>query len=146
MSLFDALARFFGGKPNRPDSVAALSDNPVALAEVLLLFRVVLADGMVHQSQLTEFARICDRQYGIGVEDIEDLHSLLDSLSGQTRDADAIALLTQLDSAQRSALLEDMVRIARANAELDVGENKLIRMTARLLGLEAEVAQMVEKD
>ena len=146
MSLFVSIARMFGCKPQWPGALGQLSEDPVALAEVLVLFRMVLADGVVHPSQLTAFERICERQFGISPRDMPELHALLDSPQARSTEAQAFQLLSQLDTEARTALLDDMMRIARANSNRDAHEDKLIRRTASLLGLEPMRGRSEEKD
>lgn len=136
-SLFAAIARMFDRKPEWTGALAQLAGNPVALAEVLVLFRMVLADGVVHPSQLTAFERICERQFGISPRDMPELHALLDSPRARLVDAEAFTLLGQLDTEARTSLLDDMMRIARAHSDVGAGEDRLIRRTASLLGLES---------
>ena len=116
MGLLASIARLFAGEPERSGALGALADDPVQLAEVLLLFRMVLADGVVQPSQLTAFERICEQHFGINRRDMPELHALLDSPKARSCDASAFTLVSQLDTGERMSLLNDMVRIARANA------------------------------
>jgi uncharacterized tellurite resistance protein B-like protein len=45
--LFASIAGLFERKPHLPGKLGELSEDPVALAEILVLFRMVLADGIV---------------------------------------------------------------------------------------------------
>ena len=106
---------------------------------------MVLADGIAQPSQLTAFERICEKHFGISPRDMPDLHVLLDSPRARSSDAEAFALIRQLDTEARTTLLDDMMRIARANATVDERDEKLIRRTAALLGLEAGEGTIEEK-
>lgn len=142
------IAQVFSRGPHWHGAVGELAAEPVALAEVLLLFRMVLADGVVRPSQLSAFEQICQQQFGVKATDMEQLHALLDSPQGQSSEAEAFSLIRQLDTDKRSALLGDMMRIARANAEFDASEEKLIRRMAELLGLNPDslIAFETKKD
>ena len=131
-----SIAQLFEREQQLPGALGRLSEDPVALAEILLLFRMVLADGVVQPSQLTAFERICEQNFGINRRHIPDLHALLDSPKARSCDAKAFTLLGQLDTEARTTLLEDMMRIARASAVRNDGDERLIRRTADLLGLE----------
>ena len=111
-----------------------------------MLFRMVLADGVVHPSEITAFERICERQFGINPRDMPELHALLDSPQALSCEADAFMLLNQLDTDGRRALLDDMMRIAQANEIVDAGEERLIRRIAVLLGLEPGSVPGEEKE
>jgi len=134
--LFASISRMCERKLQWPGALGQLSENPAAMAEVLVLFRMVLADGVVRPAQLTAFERICERQFGISPRDMPELHALLESPLARSCDAEAFTLLSQLDTTARTTLLDDMMRIARAKPELGVGEDRLLRRMASLLGLE----------
>ena len=145
-SVFASIARMFEREPEWTGALGLLANNPVALAEVLVLFRMVLADGIVHASQLTAFERICERQFGISPRDMPELHALLESPRVRLIGADTFKLLRQLDTEARTALLDDMMRIARAHSNMGADEDRLIRRTASLLGLESGDRLAAEKE
>lgn len=134
--LFASIARLFERKPLLPGKLGELSEDPVALAEILVLFRMVLADGIVQPSQLTAFERICEQHFGISPRDMPELHALLESPKARSYDAQAFTLLGQLDTDARTTLLKDMMRIADANIVRDERDDRLIRRTASLLDLD----------
>lgn len=136
LGLFTSIARLFEREPQFSGSLGELAEDPVRLAEILLLFRMVLADGIVQPSQLTAFERICEQNFGVSPKDMPELHALLDSPKARSYDAQAFTLLGQLDMEARTTLLEDMMRIADANIIRDERDDRLIRRTASLLGLD----------
>lgn len=146
MGLFASIARFLKRKPQFSGALGELAEDPVALAEILVLFRMVLADGIVQPSQLTAFERICERHFGISPRDMPELHALLDSPKARSYEAEAFTLLGQLDMEARTTLLEDMIRIARANINRDERDDRLIRRTAGLLGLEPGAIRVEKKE
>lgn len=126
----------FDKEPHRYGALGTLSQDSVALAEVLVLFRIVLADGVVQPGQLAAFERICERQFGIHPRDMPDLHLLLDSPQALSIETEAFSLLGQLDMAARSTLVEDMMRIARAHSGDHAREDVMIGRIADVLLLE----------
>ncbi|AKH99772.1 hypothetical protein IMCC20628_01055 [Hoeflea sp. IMCC20628] len=145
-SLFASIAQMFERKPEWTGALGQLASNPVALAEVLVLFRMVLADGIVQPSQLTAFERICERQFGISPRDMPELHALLESPRVRLISAETFTLLGQLDTEARTALLDHMMRIAQADSNVGAGEDRLLRRTASLLGLESGARLGTEKE
>lgn len=125
-----------------PGALGQVAEDPVVLAEILVLFRVVLADGVVQPSQLTAFERICEQHFGINRRDMPELHALLDSPKARSCDATAFALLARLDTKARTTLLEEMMQIARASSNRAECDRKLIRRMADLLGLEPVPPEM----
>ena len=146
LGLFTSISRLFGRKPQFSGALDELSEDPVRLAEILLLFRMVLADGIVQPSQLTAFERICERHFGISPRDMPELHALLDSPKARSYEAQAFTLLSQLDTKARTILLDDMMQIARANTTRDERDERLLRRTASLLGLEPGAIDLKEKE
>ncbi|MBC7281241.1 TerB family tellurite resistance protein [Hoeflea sp.] len=134
-TIFASIARLFERNPQISGALADISEDPVALAEILVLFRMVLADGIVQPSQLRAFERICAEHFGIAPADMPELHTLLDSPKARACEAEAFTLLRQLDTEARTTLLDGMMRIANANGTRDAHDEKLIRRTASLLGL-----------
>lgn len=132
----------FEPKPQLPGALGQVAEDPVVLAEILVLFRVVLADGVVQPSQLTAFERICEQHFGINRRDMPELHALLDSPKARSCDATAFALLGRLDTKARTTLLEEMMQIARASSNRAECDRKLIRRMADLLGLEPVLPEM----
>lgn len=131
-----SIAHFFDPEPKLPGALGQIAEDPVVLAEILVLFRIVLADGVVQPSQLTAFERICEENFGINRRDMRELHVLLDSPKARSCDAKAFTLLAQLDMKARTTLLGNMVEIARASSNADECDSKLIRRMGDLLGLE----------
>lgn len=133
--IFASIARMFERNPHFSGPLAELSEDKVALAEILVLFRMVLADGIVQPSQLRAFERICGEHFGISPQDMPELHALLDSPKARACEAEAFTLLRQLDTEARTTLLDGMMRIANASGTRDERDDRLIRRTAGLLGL-----------
>ena len=134
--IFASIAQMFERNPRISGALADISEDPVALAEILVLFRMVLADGIVQPSQLRAFERLCNEHFGIDPADMPELHALLDSPKARACEADAFILLRQLDTEARTTLLDGMMRIANANGTRDALDERLIRRTANLLGLD----------
>tara|TARA_R110002020_G_scaffold24821_1_gene81109 strand:+ start:2340 stop:3218 length:879 start_codon:yes stop_codon:yes gene_type:complete len=143
--IFASIARLFERNPQFSGPLAELSQDPVALAEILVLFRMVLADGIVQPSQLRAFERICAEHFAVAPQDMPELHALLDSPKARACEAEAFTLLRQLDTEARTTLLGGMMRIANANGSRDELDDRMIRRTAALLGLEPAIA-IVEKE
>lgn len=117
-----------------------LSDNPTGLAQILLLFRVVLVDGIVGARELEVFEDICLREFGIGPADLPHLHDVLESPKGQAAETQLFILLKQLDISARCRLVGLMQEIASACDDNHEQAIRLIAMTAKLLGMESEEA------
>ncbi|NDY74889.1 hypothetical protein G3N28_23325, partial [Desulfobacter hydrogenophilus] len=59
--LLDQIRSIFDGDPG----VRKVADDPVLSAELLMLFRMILADGSVSESEMAVFRRICKEAFDI---------------------------------------------------------------------------------
>ncbi|WP_158285741.1 TerB family tellurite resistance protein [Pseudohoeflea suaedae] len=121
-------------------AVRRLSGDPAGLAQILLLFRVVLVDGIIGARELEVFEGICLREFGIRSADLSQLHDVLESAKGQAAEKQLYVLLKQLDVSARYRLVGLMREIANACDDNQEQAVRLVFMTARLLGMEAEEA------
>jgi uncharacterized tellurite resistance protein B-like protein len=117
-----------------------LSDDPSAMAQILLLFRLVLVDGIVGERELEAFETICAREFGIQPHELPSLHDLLESPKGQAVETQLFFLLRKLDGPARCRMMEFMQELADACEDDTDQAIRLVSMTARLLAPEPEEA------
>ena len=115
--------------------VRKVADDPVLSAELLLLFRMILADGQVTDSEMAVFRRICREAFGIGDESIEGVVEYLNDFGYETSGAQAIEMFRELDVERRKVLARHMAEIAKADSQLAENEVRLLRRTLDLLGI-----------
>ena len=128
------LSRFvtmFEGDPG----VRKVADDPALSAELLLLFRMILADGEVSESELATFRRICRDAFGIGEDSIDGVVEFLNDFGYETSGQQALALFRELDVERRKLLARHMADIAKADSRLAEKEVRLLRRTLEVLGL-----------
>ena len=121
----------FEGDPG----VRKVADDPVLSAELLLLFRMILADGQVSDAEMAAFRRICRDAFGIGEESIEGVVEYLNDFGYETNGAQAIDMFRELDVERRKELARHMAEIAKADSQLAENEVRLLRRTLDLLGI-----------
>ena len=129
--LLAQLKALFDGDPG----VRKVADDPVLSAELLLLFRMILADGVVKDSEMEMFRRICRDAFGIGDESFDGVIEYLNDFGYETNGAQAIALFRELDADRRKLLARHMAEIAKADQQLAENEVRLLRRTLELLGI-----------
>ena len=95
--LLSQLKAMFDGDPG----VRKVADDPVLSAELLLLFRMILADGVVQESEMAMFRRICRDAFGIGDESFDGVVEYLNDFGYETNGAQAIAMFRELDIERR---------------------------------------------
>ena len=115
--------------------VRKVADDPVLSAELLLLFRMILADGQVSEGEMEAFRRICREAFGIGEESIDGVIEYLNDFGYETNGAQAIAMFRDLDVERRRELARHMADIAKADSQLAENEVRLLRRTLDLLGI-----------
>ncbi|MBL8581479.1 MAG: TerB family tellurite resistance protein [Rhizobiaceae bacterium] len=115
--------------------VRKVADDPVLSAELLLLLRMILADGSVSESEMATFKRICTESFGIGPESIDRVMEYLHDFGYETNGAQALALFQDLDVERRKLLARHMAEIAKADHQLAENEVRLLRRTLEALGI-----------
>ena len=129
--LLAQLKELFEGDPG----VRKVADDPVLSAELLLLFRMILADGLVQESEMEAFRRICRDAFGIGEESLDGVVEYLNDFGYETSGAQAIEMFRELDPERRKLLARHMAEIAKADSQLAENEVRLLRRTLELLGI-----------
>jgi len=130
-ALLDQIRSIFDGDPG----VRKVADDPVLSAELLMLFRMILADGSVSESEMAVFRRICKDGFGIPESSIDNVIEYLNDFGYETNGSQAIALFRDLDVERRKLLARHMVEIAKADHQLAESEVRLLRRTLDLLDI-----------
>jgi uncharacterized tellurite resistance protein B-like protein len=129
IGLLDKIRSIFDGDPG----VRKVADDPVLSAELLMLFRMILADGSVSESEMIAFRRICKEAFGIPEASIDSVVEYLNEFGYETNGSQAIALFRDLDVERRKLLARHMAEIAKADSHLAESEVRLLRRTLDLL-------------
>jgi uncharacterized tellurite resistance protein B-like protein len=116
-------------------SVRKVADDPSLTSELILLVRMMLADGELKPAELANFRRICQTAFAIPEEDVGEVIQYLKDFGYDTSAADAAAMFGEFEEERKRALLVHMLSIAKSDDELDANEAELIRRTASVLGL-----------
>jgi len=130
-ALLDQIRSIFDGDPG----VRKVADDPVLSAELLMLFRMILADGTVSESEMVAFRRICKDAFGIQETSIDAVIEYLNEFGYETNGSQAIALFRDLDVERRKQLAQHMAEIAKADSQLAESEVRLLRRTLDLLDI-----------
>ncbi len=129
--LLAQIKELFEGDPG----VRKVADDPVLSAELLLLFRMILADGQVSDSEMEVFRRICRDSFGIPEESMQGVIDYLNDFGYETSGAQAIDMFRDLDMERRKVLARHMAEIAKADRQLAENEVRLLRRTLDLLAI-----------
>jgi uncharacterized tellurite resistance protein B-like protein len=121
----------FEGDPG----VRKVAEDPALTAELLLLFRMILADGEISDSELAVFRSICRDSFGIGEDSVDGVVGFLNDYGYETSGSQALDLFRELDPDRRKLLARHMADIAKADSQLAEKEVRLLRRTLEVLGL-----------
>lgn len=116
--------------------VRKVARDPALMAELLLLFRMILADGTVRERELEVFRRICREAFGIGEESMESLSRYLHEFGYETSAPQALELFRSLPLERRQQLVRHLADIAKADSELSKQEMRLLRRTVDYLDVD----------
>ncbi len=122
----------------RDKTVRMVADDVQLTAELMLLIRMMFADGRLAKRELLNFKRICQTAFNIPEEDVIDVIAFLKETGYETTAEEAAAMFKELDVERRRGLLLHMLSIARSDEDLHTDEIGLLRSTAKTLGMTAE--------
>ena len=126
------IRQLFEGDPG----VRRVADDPVLTAELLLLFRMILADGSVEEKELATFRRICTESFGIPKESLVGVIRYLQDYGYETTGSQALTLFQTLDRDRRVQLGRHLAEIAKADENLSEHEVRLLKRTLEVLDLD----------
>ncbi|TKT79105.1 TerB family tellurite resistance protein [Aquamicrobium sp. LC103] len=129
--LISKLKELFDGDP----AVRKVADDPALTAELLLLFRMILADGEVKDGEMEALRRICQDAFGIEGGQLQDVLRFLQDFGYETSTTQALAIFEELPHERRVALARHLADIAKADADLSRHEVQLLARTLEMLGL-----------
>lgn len=133
-NVIQAISRMLGGSP----SVRVVADDLQMTSELILLVRMMFADGELRPGEMGAFKRICVDAFGLDERDIPQILEYLKDFGYETSAWDAASMFTDVSVEKKRALLVHLLKLAKADNHLDVSEEELIRRTAKVLGLSAE--------
>ncbi len=135
-SVLAQLRILFEGDPG----VRKVAGDPSLTAELLLLFRMMLADGEVKQRELDTLRRICNDAFGIGEESFKGVVRYLHDFGYETTAPQALELFRAMPIERRHQLVRHLAEIAKADQQLNEYEVRLLKRTVEFLGVNARDA------
>lgn len=133
-SLIDNLNRMLGGNP----SLRKVADDLQMTSELILLVRMMFADGELKPVELEMFKRLCGSAFGLKEDDIPGVLKYLKDFGYETTTWDAASMFKDHDPERKKQLLVHLLKVAKSDDHLDLSEVELIRKTAAILGLSPE--------
>lgn len=131
LKFFEQIKSVFEGDPG----VRKVADDPVLTAELLLLFRMILADGVVTEGEMATLRRICRESFGIPDSSMDSVIEYLNDFGYETNGAQALEMFQEIDVERRKALARHMAEIAKSDSQLAQGELTLMKRALDMLQL-----------
>lgn len=119
-------------------SVRRVAEDIQLTSELILLVRMIFADGELKPQELHDFKQICKIAFDIPEEDVPEVLKYLQEFGYETTVDDAATMFQTMDKDRKKALMVHLLSIAKSDDEVHVNEADLIRRTATLLGVTAE--------
>lgn len=129
--ILDSIREFIDGN----QSVRRVADDIELTSELILLVRMMFADGELREEEYENFARICETAFAIPAKDVPKVLQFLKQFGYETKAVNAASIFAELSAARKRSLLIHMLSIAKSDNELHSDEAELIRRTAAVLGL-----------
>ena len=140
MQLLDTLKDFFTDR----SSVAIVADDPAIMSELLLLVRMMFADGELKGDELAAFRKVCAEGFGIPSDDVTEVMRYVSDFGYETTGKQAAETFGSLPDERKRTLLNHLMTVAVADNRLHQNEMELLRRVADTLGISRdELAQLV---
>ncbi len=119
-------------------SVRKVAEDLQLTSELILLVRMMFADGTLRPEELENFKRICKIAFDIPEEDVPKVIEYLQDFGYETSIDDAVAMFAELEWERKKTLLVHLLSIAKSDNVIHAEEAELIRKTSALMGVSAE--------
>ncbi|MGZ9810633.1 tellurite resistance TerB family protein [Pseudoroseicyclus sp. H15] len=120
-------------------------DEQLALAG--LLVRIARTDGDYAETEIAQIDALLARRYGLSPFEVTRLRSDAEALEAEAPDTvrftRAIKDAVPLD--EREAIIEAAWAVALADGQRDTDENQLMRLVARMLGIDDTASNRIRK-
>ena len=128
------------------NTVQRVAEDLQLTSELILLVRIMFADGEIRKREMADFKRICGRAFGIPEEDIPEVIQYLMDFGYETSTDDAAVMFREMPVERKHELLLHMLSVAKADEKLHHAEADLIRRTADILGGDAQSLANIKKE
>lgn len=120
------------------NSVKRVAEDLQLTSELILLIRMIFADGLMKSEELQNFKRICNIAFNIPEEDVPEVIKYLQDFGYETTASDAAEMFSSLDDDRKRALLVHLMSIAKSDNELHADEVGMLRKVAEILDVSSE--------
>ncbi len=133
-TIFERISAYLSKKT----AVQRLSEDPALVSELLLLVRLVFADGQKNQAEMNALLRIMQHDFDIKPEELPEVADYLKTFSYETTSTQAAALFSEMVPERRQSLVGHLLTIAKADNEIHPAESALIARVVEQLNVTPE--------
>ncbi len=119
-------------------SVRMVAEDIQLTSELILLVRMMFADGTLRPQELENFKNICRIAFDIPEEDVPKVIEYLQDFGYETSVSDAVAMFEGMEWERKKTLLVHLLSIAKSDNLVHDNEAELLRRISDLLGVTAE--------
>lgn len=119
-------------------SVKRVAKDLQLTSELILLVRMMFADGELKPEELQNFKRICNIAFDIPEDEVSNVIRYLQDFGYETTTHDAAQMFKELDDERKKSLLLHLLSIAKSDNELHSNEVQMLQKTAAILGIGSE--------
>lgn len=119
-------------------SVQMVADDPVMAAQIMLLVRVMFADGNLTGEELALFKGLCKTVFGIPEGDVPEVIHYLRDYGYETSGEQAALDFQNMPAEDRRKLMVQLITMARIDKQIHAKEADLITRVGRVLGFNDE--------
>lgn len=134
MKILDRIKGFV----ERDSSVKRVAEDLQLTSELILLVRMIFADGEMKPEELQNFKRICKIAFDIPEKDVPEVVKYLQDYGYETTADDAASMFSSMDEERKKSLLLHLMSIAKADNNVHEDEVDMIRKVAGILNISGE--------
>jgi len=122
----------------RDSSVKRVAEDLQLTSELILLVRMIFADGEMKPEELQNFKRICKIAFDIPEKDVPEVVKYLQDYGYETTATDAATMFSSMDEERKKSLLLHLMSIAKADNKIHEDEVGMLRKVADVLNVSAD--------
>lgn len=129
--IFQKISNYF----TRNSVVSKVAGDPAIAAELLLLVKIIYADGKFGHGETAAFVKIAQQQFEIPISALPDVIRYLGDYGYETTIGQAATLFSELAPERRVSLIRNLMTIATADDYINENDVAFIERITAILGI-----------
>ncbi|MFD0917736.1 TerB family tellurite resistance protein [Pseudahrensia aquimaris] len=134
MGILESVKDMLGTK----SSVQMVADDPQKASELLLVMRMMFADGAMSAEEIAMFKMLCSTVFKIPEADVPEVIAFLKDYGYETSGEQLAAMFEDMDGGRKRDLLVNLISMARADSRMHEAEVDMIARVAKVLGYDPD--------